>query len=181
MLLIYLSMIEDEDTRVHFERIYRKYYDGVYRRIYKIVKNKQDAEDVSQETWLKAVKHFDRLKGKRETTVIAYIMRIARNESISLLRSRNKVTEMQTDDDLSEVADENDFFCKLESHSEDYIVDCIKSLDAIYSDVLVYYYLYHYSVDAIAELLEISEDATRKRISRGRAQLAVLLNKEGIL
>ena len=79
MLLIYLSMLENEDEQITFEYIYRKYYDGIYRRIYKIVKNKQDAEDVAQETWMKAVKKFHLLYGKSENTIIAYISRIAKN------------------------------------------------------------------------------------------------------
>ena len=90
MLLIYLSMLKNEDEQITFEYIYRKYYDGIYRRIYKIVKNKQDAEDVAQETWMKAVKKFHLLYGKSENTIIAYISRIAKNESISLLRKKNK-------------------------------------------------------------------------------------------
>ncbi len=181
MLFLYLSMLEGENTQIHFERIYRKYYDGVYRRIYKILKNKQDTEDVSQETWLKVVKHYTILEGKGEKTVVAYIMRIAKNESISLLRRKKKEDQHMAHTNIDTVLCEEDFFSVLEHHTEESIIDCIKLLDSTYSDVLVYHYLYHFSVGTISELLEISEDATRKRISRGRAKLAALLNKEGIL
>ncbi|MBQ9747965.1 MAG: RNA polymerase sigma factor [Clostridia bacterium] len=181
MLSIYLSMLEQEAEKLKFERIYRKYYRGVYLRIYKIVKNKEDAEDVAQETWLKAVKHFDELAGKGEITVIAYIMRIARNEAISLIRKVQK--ELQNQEDLNdrELVSEEDFFAMLEDRSEEHIVRCIRALDPTYSDVLVYYYLYHYTVDEIARLLHISSDAVRKRMTRGRTKLAVMLQKEGIL
>ena len=108
-------------------------------------------------------------------------MRIARNEAISLCRKRNKEQSLISDFALVDTISENDFFASLENHSEDFIVECIKSLDSIYSDVLVYYYLYHYSVNDIAKLLMISEDAVRKRIFRGRDKLAQLLGKEGIL
>ena len=181
MLFIYLSAIENEDTRITFERIYRKYYAVVYRRIYKILKNKQDTEDMSQENWFKTVKNFDLLLGKSEITIISYIMRIARNEAISLCRKRNKEQSLISDFALVDTISENDFFASLENHSEDFIVECIKSLDPMYSDALVYYYLYRYSVNDIAKLLMISEDAVRKRIFRGRDKLAQLLGKEGIL
>ena len=181
MLLIYLSMLENEDEQITFEYIYRKYYDGIYRRIYKIVKNKQDAEDVAQETWMKAVKKFHLLYGKSENTIIAYISRISKNESISLLRKKNKEQAIISDVDLYDTLSENDFFASLENHSEELIVKCMKSLDCKYSDVLVYYYLYHYSAEDICDLLDISEDAFRKRISRGREKLASHLRKEGII
>ena len=181
MLLLYKSMLENENTRIQFERIYRKYYDGVHRRIYKILKNKQDTEDISQETWLKVVKHYTILEKKGEATVIAYIMRIAKNESISLIRRRQKEAQYMTHSDIQNVLCEEDFFSVLEHHTEEAIIDCIKSLDAAYSDALVYHYLYHLPIEAISELLEISEDAARKRISRGRAKLAALLNREGII
>ena len=177
MLYLYLSMIPDDDGKREFERIYLKYYNDVYKRIYYILKNKQDSEDISQETWLKAMRNIQTLRNKSELSVISYIMRIARNEALLLIRQRTKEQVFLCKQEVSEIKDDHDFFESLEHHTVDDILDCIKMLPPIYSDVMVYYYLYENTVPEIAELFGISEDAVRKRISRGRAQLATKLKE----
>ena len=43
-----LALIDDEYDRINFKSIYDRYADDVFRRIYKFVKNQQDAEDIMQ-------------------------------------------------------------------------------------------------------------------------------------
>ena len=75
--------------------------------------------------------------------------------------------------------DESEFFNLCDEQEKEVLLECIRSLETIYSDVLVYYYLHEYSVKEIAKILDIKEDAVRKRISRGRVMLAELLKRRG--
>ncbi len=178
MLSFYLTVITGESEKIDFERLYRKYYGGVYKRIFHILKNQQDAEDISQETWLKAAQNIGKLKKQEESVAVSYIMRIARNEALSLIRRREKELQAFSPCQPTEIADNETFYQTLEGHSEERVVACIHALDPIYSDALVYYYLYEHSISEIASLFSISEDTARKRLSRARARLAAKLKEE---
>lgn len=52
MLFCCLSIIEDENDRSHFEKLYKKYEKDVSRRIHRLLGNHEDAEDAMQNTWL---------------------------------------------------------------------------------------------------------------------------------
>ena len=85
-----LGMFTAEIDQINFERIYRKYYDSVFRRAYTILHNQQDTEDVVQETWTKVLENIEMFRGKNDQAIGAYIMRIARNQSITVLRKRGR-------------------------------------------------------------------------------------------
>ena len=74
MLVLCLSLIDDEYDRMNFERIYTKYADDVFKRICKLLKNKQDAEDVMQETWLTVAENIEFYRAKEEGSIRAYML-----------------------------------------------------------------------------------------------------------
>ena len=94
MLMLYLSMLGAEDDKRDFERIYEKYREDIFRRVYNILRNEEDAKDTMQETWIRVMKSMNVLRGKEEPIVRTYIMTIARNQSISVLRKRKKEKEL---------------------------------------------------------------------------------------
>ena len=179
MLTFCMLTIESEADRLQFEKLYRKYADDIFRRVYGILKNQQDTEDVVQETWIKVAKNLSLFYGRDEKMVYAYIMRIAKNLSLSWIRKNKKKKEMVSTMEDIEIADEKELFYICDDCGEQEIVACIRSLDHIYSDVLVYYYLHHYSAKEIAKLLDLKEDTARKRITRGREQMIQLLIRRG--
>lgn len=143
MLIVCLAMIEDENDRLNFERIYHKYEKDVFRRIYRFLKNREDTEDAMQNTWLVITKNIEFYRDLNDISICAYILRIARNQAISLYRKRRKEEDMVCDTDLTVIADDSEFFriCEYSEIAE--IVKCIDQLDEIYSDVLNLYYLHH--------------------------------------
>lgn len=182
--MFYLTLLDEEIDQINFERIYRKYYDDVFRRVYKILMNQEDTEDVVQETWMRTLENIQIFRGKSDWAIGAYIMRIARNQSITVLRKKGREKKLMCNIALLEsedhdYIDESEFFNLCDEQEKEVLLECIRSLETIYSDVLVYYYLHEYSVKEIAKILDIKEDAVRKRISRGRVMLAELLKRRG--
>ena len=180
-----MGMFTAEIDQINFERIYRKYYDSVFRRAYTILHNQQDTEDVVQETWTKVLENIEMFRGKNDQAIGAYIMRIARNQSITVLRKRGREKKLIgyvgiSEADEMDIVDESELFCICDEQEKDMIIECMRSLDTIYSDVLVYYYLYEYSVKDIAKLLDVTEAAVWKRLSRGRAMLIKMLKRRGL-
>jgi RNA polymerase sigma-70 factor (ECF subfamily) len=142
MLTLLLSMIDEDIDRTNFESFYHRYANDVFRRIYGILQNQQDTEDIVQETWMRVVENIALFRGRDEKMVRSYILRVAVNASISHLRERNKEEALMSELDAMDMADERDLFAACEGQSVSVIVECIRSLGEIYSGVLVYFYLY---------------------------------------
>ena len=181
MLFFYLSLIDNEDDRISFQKIYLAYSDEIFRRILPMMHNQTDAQDVMQETWIAVLKHLSVLRGKDEACVKAYVMKIARNKAISMLRKKKAENKFTCDEDCAEIADESDFFTMFESQSIENIAKCIDKLDEKYSDVLKLRYLYEHSLKEIAQLMNVSVNVVSIRLKRGKAMLMNILKQESIL
>ncbi len=179
-MLIWLSMIGDEDDRQNFERIYRKYEKDVLLRIRRSLKNKEDAEDAMQNTWLVITKNITFFRTLDDCSIRAYILRIARNQAVSLYRKRRKEEVMTCDIENADIADDSALIRICEETEIEEIVRCINALDEKYSDVLNLYYLHRHNAKEIARLLSLNEHTVRSRIARGKEKLIALL-KEGSL
>jgi len=66
------------------EELYNKYFRDVYRFIYSLSKNKHIAEDITSETFLKAIKSIDEFKGNCDIKV--WLFQIAKNSFYSYQR-----------------------------------------------------------------------------------------------
>lgn len=70
-------------SETHFNVLVDRYADVVYRLAFGITRSHQEAEDVVQETFLRAFKHLDRFSSDR-AAFKAWILTIARNQSINV-------------------------------------------------------------------------------------------------
>ena len=177
-MLIWLSMIGDEDDKKNFERIYRKYEKDVFRRIRRLLKNNEDAEDAMQNTWLAIAENITFFRTADEISIRAYILRIARNQAVSLYRKRRREEDMTCDMEENDISDDSALIRICEETDIDDIVRCIDALDEKYSDVLNLYYLHRHSAKEIASLLYLNEHTVRSRIARGKEKLIRLLRRE---
>jgi len=77
-----------------FARLVDAHSDKIYRLALKMLGDQQDAEDVLQETFIKAFNHIDSFEGRSKLSTWLY--RIAVNESLMLLRKRKgKLTSIE--------------------------------------------------------------------------------------
>ena len=83
-----------------FEKIYRKYFQYVYFYILQICQNKEIAEEVTQETFFKAMSAKSRFEHKSD--VRTWLCRIAKNEYLMLLRKGKKI---DSEAELTEIKD----------------------------------------------------------------------------
>ena len=80
------------------EEIYDKYYKDVYRFVLALSKNPHTAEDITQETFVKAIKGVDRFKG--ECDIKVWLCQIAKN-SFFTYAGRQKKETVSVDMDAS--------------------------------------------------------------------------------
>lgn len=81
-----------------FESLVKEYHEKVYRLAYNIVKNEEDAKEVSQQSWLKIWKKLDTFKGQSAFYTWAY--RITSFTAMDLLRKRKRKAEVEYLDEL---------------------------------------------------------------------------------
>ena len=144
-----------------YKRLADQHIDMVYRVALNGCKNKYDADDVVQNTFIKLLKckkQFD-----TDEHVRNWLIRVAVNECNSLWNSswRKKVTS------LDEREDEPVFTTPEKSE----LYDLVMKLPPKYRQVVYLYYYEEFSVKEVAEMVKISETAVQTRLQRARKKL----------
>ncbi len=81
-----------------FEKIYQLYFKDVFYYAQSLTKDKDLAEDITSETFLKAINSLDRFRGESKLRV--WLCQIAKNEYFSYLRKNNRLDFRENLDDL---------------------------------------------------------------------------------
>src|SRR4051812_27144835 len=99
-----LEKFRDEDTRHYaFNLIVRKYQQKIYYHIRKIVLDHDDANDISQNTFIKAWKGL--INFREDAQLFTWLYRIATNESLTFLKQKKKKLSVPLEDVESELPD----------------------------------------------------------------------------
>lgn len=144
-----------------YKRLTDLYIDTVYRVALNGCKNKYDADDIVQETFIKLLK----CKKKFESDEHArnWLIRVTINECNSLWNSswHKKVT--LTDEQKEEPVFNNS------EQSELY--ELVMQMTPKYKQVIYLYYFEEFSVKEVVDILKISETAVQTRLQRARQKL----------
>lgn len=148
-------------------KLYRQYCDGMFGVAMRFLKNPDDAEDVLQESFIKAFQRIHQFKG--EVTFGAWLKRIVVNGSIDFLKSKHQKTE-ELDENYMHVAEEDDWSVE-ESISLEQVKAAIEELPGKYRYVVQLFLVEGFDHSEISQVLGISDTASRTRLLRGKAQL----------
>jgi RNA polymerase sigma-70 factor, ECF subfamily len=168
-----------------FEQLVHRYDRNVFRIAQHITQNREDAEDVVQDAFLKA---YENLKNFQEQSKFyTWLVRIAVNEALMRLRRRRPERmvsldeEVKTDEDSMprEVADWSPNPEQLYTQSElrDILTKTIQGLPSSFRTVFVLRDVEGLSTEETAEALDLSIPAVKSRLLRARLQLRERLNK----
>jgi len=147
-----------------------KYKASIFALAYFKLQNFHDAEDITQEVFLKAYRKLRTLK--RWDNFLAWLYAITANLCTDLIRSRSKRP------DLEFIADQDSgFFSDTSINSyqneqmHESLYEALASLPEIYQQVLTFYYFGGMSSNEIARFLGMSPNTVDKRLSRARSKL----------
>lgn len=154
-------------------QLYAQYCDGMYVVANRFVKNSMEAEDIVQESFIKA---FNKLhQYKAEVTFGAWLKRIVINKSIDLLKSKKKHLQDLEEVHLKVVDDSNDEWLVEDNITIEDVKQAIEQLPEKYKYVVMLYLIEGYDHQEISEILDITEIASRTQLSRGKTKLQELL------
>ncbi len=147
-------------------RLYKLYVQAMYNTCIRMVSNQYDAEDIIQESFVKAFNNLDSFRG--DSSFGSWLKRIVINQSITFLRSRKQ--EFTEIDNLQIVADENDEE-NFPGIDPAMVHESIKTLPEKARVVLNLYLLEGYKHKEIAEILNISESTSKSQYLRAKQLL----------
>lgn len=92
------SMLREPKTqRAGFSVLVSQYSESLYWKVRRIVIDHDDANDVLQNTFIKAWSNLDTFQGK--STLATWLYRIAINEALDFMRKKKQSTKVSTDDE----------------------------------------------------------------------------------
>ena len=162
-----------------FSELLRRYEGKIFRLALHITQNREDAEDVLQEAFLKAYEHLDQFQG--QSRFYTWIVRIAVNQALMKLRKRKSDRSVSLDDTIDtgedtvarEIAawDENPEQRYSREEINEILGSAIDGLTPIYRAVFVLRDVDGLSTEEAAEALDLSVPAVKSRLLRARLQL----------
>src|SRR6476659_4933776 len=168
-----------------FEDLVRRYDRNVFRIAQHITQNREDAEDVVQDAFLKAYSNLGQFQG--QSKFYTWLVRIAVNEALMKLRKRRPERmvsldeEIKTEDDSvpREVADwsPNPEQQYTQGELRDILTRTIQGLPPSFRTVFVLRDVEGLSTEETADALELSIPAVKSRLLRARLQLRERLSK----
>ncbi len=168
-------------TESDFLKIYEKYKDRIYNQAYRILGNKEDAEEATQDIFLRIYKFYEGFRG--EAKLSSWIYRISVNVCISRAISKRKdidyleETEKIIHKNISEkTKNPEELFQSKEFRN--IILNLISKLQPKYGSILTLYYFEEMSYREISEILKISEGTIATHLFRAKTLLKDLFIKE---
>jgi RNA polymerase sigma-70 factor (ECF subfamily) len=163
-----------------FEALVSLYEQRIYQIAYRFVENPQDAEDVLQETFLKAFENLQKFRG--ESSFYTWIVQIAVNASLQRINRRRKhpTVPLEMDGTESEdfappkeivVWDEDPERLYAKKEQQGILERAITALPLIYRTVFLLKDVEGLPMEEVARSLGISVPAAKSRLLRARLEL----------
>jgi RNA polymerase sigma-70 factor (ECF subfamily) len=181
---VLVAQAKDGDTRA-FGELVRRYEGKIFRLANHITQNREDAEDVLQETFMKAYEHLEQFKG--DSKFYTWIVRIAVNQALMKLRRRKTDKSVSLDEQID--TGEDTVVREIAAWGEDpeqrfsreelgeILEGAIDSLEPPYRSVFVLRDVEDLSTEETAEALGLSVPAVKSRLLRARLQLREKLTR----
>lgn len=163
--------------RMAQKRLYDKYVQAMYNTIVRIVGDASEAEDVLQETFVNVFRKLQSFKG--ESTLGAWIKRIAINQSLNAVRARKAIYFENIETSYIELEgkhiNETENSRQLDMKE---IHHAIKELPEGCRVIFSLYLLEGYQHQEIAEILNVSESTSKSQYQRARKLLQAALKQK---
>lgn len=155
-ILVQKAINRDRDA---FAILYDLHVDRIYRQVYYLLPDKGDAEDITQDAFIKAWNAIDRYK-KTGVPFVAWLSAIARNLVIDHFRSRKRLVPLEAKHDKS-TREGDPIVTTQTSLDHAYLKDAIRQLKGLKQKVVLMRFIDDMSYEEIARVCNKSEGAIR--------------------
>lgn len=183
-----LFLLAKKGDGIAFEQIVLQTERAVYNLALSIVKKKEDAEDVTQETYLRLWRVASELK--LEGSLKLYILKAARNLSLDLIRKNSRMDEIDTvildsdgefeidiADDSPDSRPDASYLRKVEKET---VLQSIEELPSAAREMIVLRDIEGLSYAEIGAMLGIAEGTLKSKLFRARERLRKIILSKNI-
>lgn len=155
------------EVKYDIAELMREYGNDILRTAYAYVKDKDTAEDIFQETFIKAYRNLDKFNG--ESSIKTWLIRIAINTSKDYLKSaynRNVVSVDEFDENAAVSTDDYTAVENADTYAQ--VRAAVDSLPENYREVVMLVYFKELSVNEAADSIGVPPGTIKSRLSRAR-------------
>lgn len=151
-----------------FDRLVERYAPRIYAHVFRLVQNREEAEDLTQETFLRIYRHLNRFDPTRSFK--SWIYKIATNAGLNALRSRRRRgihVPLEANDAVSTPDSQRDL--------RDELMHAVNALAPQPGMLVHLHYREGLSIREAAEVVGMNEGAAKVALHRARKQLRELI------
>jgi len=169
-----MGLMDMETKQRTFEALVNAYSGDIYRYAYWLCKNSALAEDLVQETFVRAWKNLDSLEDHKAAK--GWLFTIVRRENARYFQRKHTNDVSLNDIDIETIVGDSGSFANTE-----YFVlrNALKVLPNEYLEPLLLQVIGGYSCDEIASIMDSKPGAVMTRLSRARHKMRELMTSEG--
>jgi len=168
-----IARILDGDSRAYGELVHQ-YQHMVYTACHRVLRNAEDAEEATQDSFVKAYQHLRGFTGSSKFST--WLFSIAYRTAIS--HSRRRRTDGGSVDDLQQHPATDEGMVKNHSDMKRTLDAALAQLPADDASILSFYYLEEMSVEEIVTVTGLGASNVKVKLHRGRKKLAEILERQ---
>lgn len=170
----YVSQCLAGDVRA-FETLVDKYEKALFNVVYRMTKNVNDAEDITQTVFIKAYENLGRYNNKYK--FFSWIFRIAVNESLNFLEKQKRSTQLNFEPEAQDNTPEELY---REIELSDQIQTALMEIDPEYRILIILKHFENCSYKEISIILNLTEKKVKSRLYTARQLLREILLQNGM-
>ncbi len=179
-----VSRAKEGDQKAYAE-LMQRYKDSIYFMALKMVNNKDDAMDLTVETFGKAFENLDRYKA--DFAFSTWLFRIATNNCIDFIRKKrlnvislNALTDQEGEEKQFEVRSENPNpeESSIKKQENEKLKNIVDQLPSRYRTLIVLRYFEEQSYEEIAQQLDLPLGTVKAQLFRARDLLSNIMNRK---
>lgn len=179
-MLLYLSMIDSDEDKKSFEKIYHDNYLTMYHIALGILKSQPDAENAVHEAFLKLAEKFEKYSSLSCSDMTGLCVTIVKNKAIDQIRRARLLSEEEVEKLIlyDETVEKSPEKMLKRGEMESSIQKLLEQLPEILKQTLVLKFFYEYSNHEISRIMGIPVKTVEMRLYRGKQKLREIIDEE---
>ena len=174
----YINLIIEGNSNA-FNILVDRYKDLVFSLALKMVKNREEAEEVAQDTFIKVFKSLSQFKG--DSKFATWIYKVTYNTCLDRLKKQKREQQVVSIDEFNtnQIKSIDNALDKMENEErEKAIQDCIQLLPADDAFLLTLFYFEEQSLEEIAKVIGLTANNVKVKLFRSRKKLTSILKEK---
>lgn len=172
----YIQKVLEGDTKA-FSILVDRYKDMVFTLALRMMKNREEAEEMAQDVFMKVFKYLGGFK--KESKFSTWIYRVTYNTGLDRLKGKKEVHLSIDDFEGEHATDLNNALEALEYQERQKLIqECLQLLAPEDSFILTLYYFKELKIEEITKVVKMNSNTLKVKLHRSRKKLAVILKQK---